>query len=194
MNFEKDLKFILLLEEMKKINRQTSIIGGNRRENDAEHSWNVATMAMFLKKYSKVEIDIDRVIKMLLIHDLVEIFAGDTFAFDISKNMDKKDRELKSMEVLKSHLDEDEANLLETLWIEFEKMETSESKYANAMDRLHPLLANIMHENGGTWTEHNVEISQVLARASALKVLDDSIYDYVEKEIEKAVEKGYLRK
>ncbi|MFM1524896.1 MULTISPECIES: HD domain-containing protein [Helcococcus] len=194
MAFEQDLKFILLLENMKKIYRRTKIIGEDRRENDAEHSWHIATMAMFLEKYSKNKIDVNHVIKMLLIHDLVEIFAGDTFAFDVNANKDKKNRELEAMSKLKSHLDISEAKMLENLWLEFEEKTTSEAIYANAMDRLQPLISNIFSENGGTWKEGNVKLSQVLARASLIKEVSEEIYEFIYAKIMENIEKGNIVK
>lgn len=192
MSFEKDLKFIILLENMKKIYRKTKIIGESRRENDAEHSWHIATMAMFLEKYSKNKIDVNKVIKMLLVHDLVEIFAGDTFAFDVNANKDKKNRELEAMSKLKSHLDIYEAKMLENLWLEFEEKATSEAIYANAMDRLQPLISNVFAENGGTWKEGNVRLSQVLARASLIKDVNEEIYEFIYEKIIENVEKGNI--
>ncbi len=192
MSFEKDLKFIILLENMKKIYRKTKIIGESRRENDAEHSWHIATMAMFLEKYSKNKIDVNKVIKMLLVHDLVEIFAGDTFAFDVNANKDKKNRELESMSKLKSHLDIYEAKMLENLWLEFEEKATSEAIYANAMDRLQPLIINVFAENGGTWKEGKVRLSQVLARASLIKDVNEEIYEFIYEKIIENVEKGNI--
>ncbi|MFM1583489.1 HD domain-containing protein, partial [Helcococcus ovis] len=175
-----------------KIYRKTKIIGESRRENDAEHSWHIATMAMFLEKYSKNKIDVNKVIKMLLVHDLVEIFAGDTFAFDVNANKDKKNRELESMSKLKSHLDIYEAKMLENLWLEFEEKATSEAIYANAMDRLQPLISNVFAENGGTWKEGNVRLSQVLARASLIKDVNEEIYEFIYEKIIENVEKGNI--
>lgn len=193
MSFKKDLKFILLLENMKKIYRRTKIIGEDRRENDAEHSWHIATMALFLEKYSKEKIDVNKVIKMLLVHDLVEIFAGDTFAFDENANTYKSDKELAAMEKLKAHLEISESKMLEDLWLEFESKKTAEAIYANAMDRLQPLISNIYAENGGTWKEGNVRLEQVLKRASTIKDFNEEIYDYIYEKIMDNVEKGNIR-
>lgn len=188
----KELEFVLLLEEMKKVFRQTKIIGEKRRENDAEHTFHIATMSMFLQELSQIEVDINRVIKMLLVHDLVEIFAGDTFAFDEKLNIGKLDREKESMKKLKTYLSEKNQKLLEDLWLEFEEKKTGESKYANAMDRLQPILSNIHAGDGGTWTENNVRVSQVLKRIDIVKDFNQDIYDYLYKEILEAISKGYL--
>lgn len=192
MDIKKDIEFIVLLEEMKKIQRQTKIIGCDRRENDAEHSWHIATMSIFLQNYSSKDIDINKVIKMLLIHDLVEIFAGDTFAYDTIAYSDKEERELNAMSKLKSMLSEDMAYTLESLWLEFEQVESKESKYANAMDRLQPILSNIYSGNGGTWVKHHVKLSQVLERIEIIKEFSNEIYDFIYEHIQKNVEKGYL--
>ncbi|MGP1489084.1 MAG: HD domain-containing protein [Peptoanaerobacter stomatis] len=192
MNVQKDIEFIILLEEMKKIQRQTKVLGCNRRENDAEHSWHVATMSMFLQNYSKLETDINKVIKMLLIHDLVEIFAGDTFAYDTSGYEDKLYRETQAMNKLKGFLPQNMAELLESLWLEFENGETNESKYANAMDRLQPMLSNLFSNDGGTWAEHKIKVSQVLKRMEPIKDFSEEIYNFIYENIQDNVKKGYL--
>ncbi len=189
-----ELQFILLLEEMKRIERMTPVLGANRKENDAEHSWQIASMALFLKDRTKLNINIDKVIKMLLVHDIVEVFAGDTFAYDIKANEDKEERENESLKKVKEYLTYENAELLESLWREFDALETDDSKFANAMDRLAPLFLNIQTGNGGTWTDNNVKLSQVLKRAEPIKHLDDSIYEYIENEIFKACEKGFIIK
>lgn len=188
----KELEFALLLEEMKKIYRQTKIIGEDRRENDAEHTFHVAAMSIFLQEKSKIKVDINRVVKMLLIHDLVEIFAGDTFAYSENGNIGKFDREKQSMDKLKSYLSHDNGELLESLWLEFEGKSTNEAKYANAMDRIQPILSNISREDGGTWFENSVRVSQVLKRIEPIQYYNDAIYDYILQKIEKAIEIGHL--
>nr|WP_276939053.1 HD domain-containing protein [Helcococcus sueciensis] len=188
----RELEFVVLLEEMKKIFRQTKIIGEDRRENDAEHTFHIATMSMFLQEISEIEVDINKVIKMLLVHDLVEIFAGDTFAYDEKLKIGKFDREKKSMDKLKSYLSENNQKMLENLWLEFESNLTNEAKYANAMDRLQPILSNIHSNNGGTWKINNVKLSQVLKRVEPIKAFNTNIYDYVYDEVLKGVDRGYL--
>lgn len=192
MSFINDVEFILLLDEMKKIERRTKVLGVDRRENDAEHAWHIATMAMFLEKYSKDDLDINKVIKMLLVHDLVEIFAGDTFAYDVSANQDKTLREKESMVKLKSYLDTKMGNVLEALWLEFEDMSTNESVFANSMDRLQPLLLNIFSGKGGTWVEGGVKLSQVLKRAEPIKNLQPEVYEFVYSKILENVKRGYI--
>ncbi len=177
---------------MKKINRQTKIIGLNRRENDAEHSWHVATMSMFLQHYSKSKVDVNKVIQMLLIHDLVEIFAGDTFAYDSSGYEDKFKRESDAMEKLKTYLNKEMGEMLESLWMEFENMESNESKFANAMDRLQPMLSNICCGEHSTWVEKKIKLSQVLKRMEIIKEFSQDIYDFLYEKLKEQVEKGYL--
>lgn len=192
MSIEKDIEFIVLLEEMKKIYRRTKIIGESRRENDAEHTWHIATMALFLEKYAVKKIDVNYSIQMLLVHDLVEIYAGDTFAYDVKANEDKFSREKKAMEKLKSLLDDENAKKLETLWLEFEDMETEESKYSNAMDRLQPVLSNIFTKNGGTWVEGKVTLSQIEKRVAPIKYLDPRVYEFVYTKLLENVKQGYI--
>ena len=192
MNISKDIEFVILLEEMKKINRQTKIIGLNRRENDAEHSWHIATMSMFLQHYSKSKVDVNKVIQMLLIHDLVEIFAGDTFAYDSSGYQDKFKSESDAMEKLKTYLSKDMGEMLESLWMEFENMESNESKFANAMDRLQPMLSNICCGENSTWVEKKIKLSQVLKRMEIIKEFSQDIYDFLYEKLKEQVEKGYL--
>lgn len=192
MNISKDIEFVILLEEMKKINRQTKIIGSDRRENDAEHSWHVATMSMFLQHYSKSKVDVNKVIQMLLIHDLVEIFAGDTFAYDTNGYQDKFKRESDAMEKLKTYLSKDMGDMLESLWMEFENMESNESKFANAMDRLQPMLSNICCGEHSTWVEKKIKVSQVLKRMEIIKEFSQDIYDFLYEKLKEQVEKGYL--
>ena len=192
MNISKDIEFVILLEEMKKINRQTKIIGLNRRENDAEHSWHVATMSMFLQHYSKSKVDVNKVIQMLLIHDLVEIFAGDTFAYDSSGYEDKFKSESDAMEKLKTYLNKEMGEMLESLWMEFENMESNESKFANAMDRLQPMLSNICCGEHSTWVEKKIKLSQVLKRMEIIKEFSQDIYDFLYEKLKEQVEKGYL--
>ena len=145
----KDIEFIVELDKMKSILRQTSLIDKSKRENDAEHSWHISVMAMVLSEYANEEIDVCKVIKMLLIHDLVEIYAGDTFCYDVEGNKDKKERELKAADKIFGMLDEDKGMELRKLWDEFEEMNTKEALFAASMDRLQPFFNNYF-SGGGT--------------------------------------------
>ncbi len=151
----KDIEFIVELDKMKSILRQTSLIDKSKRENDAEHSWHISVMAMLLSEYANEEVDIFKVIKMLLVHDLVEIYAGDTFCYDVEGNKSKKDRELKAADIIFGILEEDKGKEMRSLWEEFEEMETKEALFAASMDRLQPFLNNY-YSDGGTWKKFGV--------------------------------------
>lgn len=187
-----ELRFSLLIEEMKKIYRQTKIIGEDRRENDAEHSYHIATMAIFLQEKSKLKVDIGRVVQILLIHDLVEIFAGDTFAYDQTRLESQYDREKSSLEKLQEYLSEENAEILQNLWDEFEAGESNEAKYARAMDRLQPFMSNMVRNDGGTWYENGVKLSLVLDRLLPIKEFNQDIYEFVKQQAFEATEKGFL--
>lgn len=187
-----ELRFVVLLEEMKKIYRQTKIISEDRKENDAEHSFHVASMAIFLEELSNIKVDINRVVKMLLIHDYVEIFAGDTYAYNEDRKKGQFQREKASMAKLKEYLSEKNGQLLESLWLEFEEKQTNEAKFAVAMDRLQPIMSNLYRNDGGTWKENQVKISQVLKRIQPIKDFNGKIHSYIKKELENAVKKGFL--
>ena len=143
--FEKQLNFILEIDKEKQILRQTHIRGYSRQEDDAEHAWHMAVMAFLLQEYSNEKIDIGRTMLMLLIHDLVEIDAGDTYAYDAEANKTKDEREHKAAERIYGLLPEDQGKMLMDLWLEFEAYETPEARFAHVMDNFQPLLLN--HEN-----------------------------------------------
>jgi len=187
----KDIQFILELDKMKSILRQTTLIDGSRRENDAEHSWHIAVMAMVLSEYSNKKIDVCKVVKMLLIHDLVEIYAGDTFCYDKKGNESKQERELKAADRIFGLLDEDKGKELRALWEEFEEMKTNEAIFAAAMDRMQPLFCNY-HSGGGTWKKYNISKEQVYKRMEPIKHASSELWELVTNIVEDAVEKGYI--
>lgn len=187
----KDIQFIIELDKMKSILRQTTLMDGSRRENDAEHSWHIAVMAMVLSEYANEKIDVCKVIKMLLVHDLVEIYAGDTFCYDKEANESKEERELKAADRLFGILDEDKGKELRALWEEFEEMKTNEAIFAAAMDRIQPLFCNY-HSGGGTWKKFNISKEQVYKRTEPVKYASDELWEFVSNMIEDAVEKGYI--
>lgn len=189
----KDIEFIVEIDRMKKILRQTSVIGLDQRENDAEHSWHISIMAMILKEYSNEEIDILKVIKMLLTHDLVEIYAGDTFCYDVKGNEDKRERELKAAEKIYGMLDEDKGKELRSLWDEFEEMNTPESLFAASMDRIQPMLSNY-YNDGGTWKKYSVEKENIYKRISPVEKSSDELWDYMKYIIEDAEKRGLIIK
>lgn len=192
----KDIGFIVELEKMKKIYRRTRIIGEKRRENDAEHSWHIAVMGMLLGGYAKQtpgrDFDVDKVVRMLLIHDIVEIYAGDTFAYDEAGGLDKREREFEAMDRIKRELSPENAGKISALWYEFEEMKTQEALLANAIDRLQPILSNIYSEDGGTWAEFGVKRSQIMRRMEPIRHFNDEIYAYLLDKVEENVRKGYI--
>lgn len=189
----KDISFIVELDKMKSIFRQTSIIGEDRREDDAQHSWHISLMAMVLSEYTNEKVDLLKVIKMLLTHDLVEIFAGDTFCYDKVGNQDKREREVASAEKIFGMLEEDKAQEFRALWDEFEEIETPEAKFATAMDRLQPMLSNY-NNDGGTWRKFDVSQSDIYKRISPVKDSSEELWKFVEYMLEDAYDRGLISK
>lgn len=189
---ENQLKFIVEVDKAKEILRRTLLINSERRENDAEHSWHLALMAPILKEYIKEDVNIERVINMVTIHDLVEIDAGDTFCYDTKGYETKNERELKAADRIFNILPKDQANMIFDLWNEFEEVKTIESKYANTLDRLQPILLNISL-SGKSWRENKTTKSMVLKRMEIIKETSEELYEVVTKIIEKGVEIGALR-
>lgn len=189
---EQQLTFILEIDKLKTILRQTLLTDMSRRENTAEHSWHLAVMAMLLTEYAVEPFDILRAIKMVLVHDIVEIDAGDTFAYDGLANQDKEERERRAADRLFAMLPEEQGHEFRQLWEEFEARQTPDSKYANALDRLQPLLHNWKTE-GGTWRIHKVTKPAVLRRMEPVKIGMPEVYPTVEKIIEDACRVGWIQ-
>lgn len=189
----KDIEFIVELDKMKSILRQTSIIGEERREDDAQHSWHISLMAMILSEYTNEKVDLLKVIKMLLTHDLVEIFAGDTFCYDEVGNLDKREREVAAAEKIFGMLEADKGKELRALWDEFEEINTAEAKFATAMDRLQPMLNNY-HNEGGTWKKFDISQADIYKRISPVKESSDQLWEFVEYMVEDAFDKGMIGK
>lgn len=185
------IQFILEIDRLKQILRQTLLTDGSRRENSAEHSWHLAMMAMLLAEYAPQPIDLLRVIKMLLIHDLVEIDAGDTFCYDLQGNQTKADRELQAADRIFGLLPSDQNSELRILWSEFETQQTPEAQFAAALDRLQPMLHN-QQTQGGTWRLHGITRAQVLARMQPVKAGTPQLWSLVEEAIDACVNAGYL--
>ncbi len=186
------IQFIIEIDKLKNILRQTLLTDESRRENSAEHSWHLAMMAILLSEYAPSEdVDLLRVIKMLLIHDLVEIDAGDTFCYDLQANQNKAAREVQAATRLFGMLPEDQGIELRELWQEFETQKTTEAQFAAALDRLQPLLHN-QQTRGGTWRIHSISRDQVLQRMYPVKEGTPTLWQLVEKVIEDAVAAGYL--
>lgn len=188
---KKDIEFIVELDKMKTILRQTKIIGKDQREDDAQHSWHISLMAMVLSEYANEEVDTFKVIKMLLTHDLVEIYAGDTFCYDKKGNDDKRERELEAAKKIYGMLDEDKGKELRALWDEFEEMKTPEALFAASMDRMQPMLSNYYNE-GGTWDKHNVSKSDIYKRISPVEKSSHRLWEFMTNIIEDARERGLI--
>ena len=190
---KKQLEFALEIDKEKNIFRQTHLSGHGRNENDAEHAWHMALMAYLLKEYSNEPVDIAKVMLMCLIHDVVEIDAGDTYAYDADGLKTQKEREDRAKERIFSLLPEDQKADLIALFDEFEAYETPESKYAHAMDNLQPLILN--NSNGGSdWKEHGVTSSQVYGRQSKTKLGSEKLYqEVVDKIIKEQIKKGNIK-
>ncbi len=181
------------IDKVKQISRQTFLMDGSRTENDAEHSWHLAIMAMLLSEYAaEPSVDVGRVIKMVLIHDLVEIDAGDTYLYDTQGAQDKAEREQQAAERIFGLLPEDQEQEFRALWEEFETRSTPDAQFALALDRFQPLLHNYATE-GKSWKSHGISSEQVIAHQQ--KPLQDGaplFWEKAQELIRESVEKGYL--
>lgn len=189
---KKQLEFMLELDRMKNIYRQTYVMHENRKENDAEHSWHIAVMAFLLQEYADSEIDTFRVMKMLLVHDVVEIDAGDTYRYDTEGYKTKADREEKAAQRIFGILPDDQQKEFYGLWREFEDIKTNEAKFANVLDRIQPMILNYM-KGGISWQEHGIYGSQVAEKNSGTAEISAQLAEVISKVIEDAVKKGWLK-
>lgn len=186
-------KFIHEVDKIKYILRKTRLFESNRQENDAEHSWHLAMMTIVLSEYSREPIDVLKVLKMVLIHDIVEIDAGDVFFYDKTQNHDNRQEEYMAAERIFGLLPKDQAEELKGLWIEFEECKSNEAKFARVVDRLEPLLQNASNE-GGTWIEYDVRYQEVLDSKLIMKDAAPALWEYVVNLLNESVEKGILKK
>ena len=196
MNFEhllQQVAFIHEIDKVKYIQRKSRLFNSDRHENDAEHSWHIAVMAMVLAGHSNEPIDTLKVIKMLLIHDVVEIDAGDVFLYDTVINHTNTEAERKAAERIFGLLPQEQAEEFITIWEEFEAGETSEAKFARAMDRLEPLLQDVSN-NGLVWREHNIKYEQVIQKNSIIQNGSQTLWDFGKSLIDELAEKGILKK
>ncbi|MEG2633116.1 MAG: HD domain-containing protein [Oscillospiraceae bacterium] len=190
--FEKQLRFIVEIDKMKNIFRKTLIIDGTRRENDAEHSWHIAVMAILLSEYCKDKsVDVMRAVKMALVHDLIEIYAGDTFAYDEAGNSTKEERERDAADRLYALLPQEQGAELRALWEEFDAEITPDARYAAAMDHLQPFIHNYMTD-GHTWREGKVTAAQVCKRMEIVRTETPELWGFVERVIEEYTKKGCI--
>lgn len=192
IRLDQQLRFSAGIDKMTSIFRHTMLINKSRRENDAEHSWHIAVMAMLFQEYAAEPVDISHVIKMCVVHDLVEIYAGDTFAYDPKANEDKTLREQKAADKLFAQLPAEQGKEIRMLWEEFDATETPDAKYAACMDTLQPLLHNTLTD-GHTWAESGTNRAAVEKRASVIKSFMPEVYKWVEKNIQNAISKGWLK-
>lgn len=184
---EKQVQFIIEIDKLKQVVRQTLLTDASRLENSAEHSWHIAAMAILLHEYAvERNIDVFRVVKMLLIHDLVEIDAGDTYCYDVAAHADKAQREQAAADRIFNILPSDQAGELRALWDEFERGQTPESRFAAALDRLQPLIHNYTTD-GKMWQEHGVKKDLVVARNRHMELGAPTLWKYAAKLIDDAV-------
>ena len=189
---QKQLDFILEIDKEKNIFRQTHLSGHGRNENDAEHAWHMAIMAYLLQEYSNEKIDVARVMRMCLIHDVVEIDAGDTYAYDADGVKTQKAREEAAKERLYSMLPEDQKADLTAIFDEFEERKTPEAKFARALDNLQPLLLNNSND-GGDWRNHDVTAEKVYERQSRTREGSEKLFEVTDKILKENIAKGNLK-
>ena len=187
------VEFIKEIDKLKYIQRKTRLFNSERCENDAEHSWHLAMMTLVLAEHANQSIDVLKVLKMVLIHDIVEIDAGDTFIYDTNKNHDNTEEELAAAKRIFGILPEEQAKEFIGIWMEFEDGLTDEAKFARSIDRFQPLLQNTSN-NGGTWAEYNVNYDKVYNKKKVIEKGSSSIWHYAENLINESVETGILKK
>ena len=190
---KQQLEFALEIDKEKNIFRQTHLSGHGRNENDAEHAWHMAIMAYVLREYANEPVDIARVMLMCLIHDIVEIDAGDTYAYDAEGLKTQKARENAAKERIFSLLPDEQKQELMQLFDEFEEFTTQESKFAHAMDNLQPLLLNNSN-GGGDWKEHDVSAEQVYGRQRKTRLGSERLYEETDRILQENIRKGSLKK
>ncbi len=188
---DRQLRFSAEIDEMTHILRRTILLDKSRRENDAEHSWHIAVMAMLFSEYASEPVDIGRVVQMCVVHDLVEIYAGDTFAYDAAGNSTKARREEEAADKLFSILPKDQGKMIRELWEEFDAMETADARYAACMDRLQPFYHNTLTE-GHTWLEGQTHRASVEKRMAVIREFMPKVYPWLEACMDHAVEAGWL--
>jgi putative hydrolases of HD superfamily len=189
---QQQIQFILEIDRLKQVLRQTLLTDNSRRENSAEHSWHLAIIAIVLAEYAPSGVDLSQAIKMLLIHDLVEIDAGDTFCYDLQGNESKAQREAQAALRLFGLLPADLETELRALWEEFEAQESPTAKFAAALDRIQPLLHN-QQTQGGTWRIHGVRRDRVMKRVAPVETGAPELWSFVQQLIEDCVGAGYLQ-
>ena len=192
-NLQKQVGFIKEIDKIKFIQRKSRLFNSDRRENDAEHSWHLAVMAIVLAEHSDKPIDLLKVLKMVLIHDIVEIDAGDTFFYSSTENHDNREEEFAAAKRIFGILPKDQAEELISIWEEFENAETGGAKFAKSMDRFEPLLQDAVND-GGSWAEFDVPYQKVYDLNKTIKNGSTTIWSYAKDLIDESVENGFLKK
>ena len=190
---EQQIRFILEIDKLKTILRRTYLLHVDRAENTAEHSWHLAMMAILLAEHANEPVDVPRVVKMVLIHDIVEIDAGDTYIYDTQGALDKAEREHAAADRLFGMLPSDQGLEFRTLWEEFEARQTPDAKFAGALDRFMPQLHNY-HTQGRSWNEHGITADRVLERNVCMAEGSASLWDLAQALVDDAVAKGFLKR
>ena len=188
---EKQIQFIVEVDKVKNIFRQTYLSDGERKENDAEHSWHLALSAILLKEYVSEEVDLLKVITMVLIHDLVEIDAGDTYAYDSEGAKDTREREEKAADRIFGILPIEQGQYFRELWEEFEAYETEDAKYAHLLDNFQPMLLNDAAK-GKSWSEHQVKKEQIYKRNERIEETSETIWEEMQRIVEKNIQLGNI--
>lgn len=190
---KRQMGFIMEVDKLKEIFRQSIVSSGARYENDAEHSWHISLMAILLSEHANERVDVLRVVKMLLIHDIVEIDAGDTYNYDEEALLDKRQREEAAAERLFGLLPDDQRDEFMELWEEFEEKKTPEARYAAALDRLQPMLLNYMTQ-GKSWIDHGITSDMVFRKNRHIEDGSEALWDFAEEMLNDCIDRGYLKK
>ncbi|MFB9217078.1 HD domain-containing protein [Vibrio sinaloensis] len=190
---EQQLSLLMELDQLKSVLRRTRVKSAQGRlENSAEHSWHVALMAILMEEHANEPVEIARVVKMLLLHDIVEIDAGDTFVYDAVASAQQEEKELAAAQRMFGMLPDEQGSALMALWQEFERGQSADAKFAKALDRIIPMLLNY-HNQGQSWQEHNVTRAQALTVNKKIELGSDALWEKAKQMIEEATEKGWLK-